>query len=183
MSSKERAQSATYSIFEKATRPSQKDINELCSKGDSPFIHIRSSFDEIYIYDVTTKKYLISQLYLREKTVAFGLFTKDEEGYHPLFHAQFFKELALDYFSKKVNIGYIKGKYLPISVNYKQFLEKFNQDKDKLEAAQSMWSTESNKSLGYVIKNLDDIKVFHSLDDSGDDTVADVRVLYRKNNL
>jgi hypothetical protein len=182
MFNKEKAENATRLIFEKAIYSSQYSMSEIYFQKIP--INIYSSFDRICIYEPINKKYLISNFYPCKKIVAFELFTKDEEGHYSFFHAQSFKKLSLDYFSQKTDVEYIKGKYLPSSVNCKQFWGKFNQDKDKLKAAQLMWSTKSNKSLGYVIeKPKKNIQVRYCLDKNGDKSIANIKVIYRKNNF
>jgi hypothetical protein len=174
MFAKERAQELTTFIFNQNIKKKEYSNTEVTY--DNSHVSVSFSNEEICFHDLYQGQYMYA--FIESRFISFCLKTKDDEDkYHPLFHAQTFKKLVVDYAQLLYEKPLLTAKFLPGSDNHRQFSQEFKKNNDKLLAAQKTWTTKSNQLLGYDIKEKEDVYVFYLPNKK---KIEDINIMYRK---
>jgi hypothetical protein len=174
MFDKEQAKELTTFIFNQNIKKKEYSNTEVAY--DNSNVLVTFSDQMISFHDLHQGQYM--HAIIASRFISFCLKTKNEENrYHPFFHAQTFKKLAVGYAESIYENPLLTAKFLPGSDNYRQFSKDFKKHNDKLLAAQKTWTTKSNQLLGYEIKEKENVYVFYFPNKK---KIEDINIIYRK---
>jgi len=176
MSPKENAQILTTLLFKNNIKQGEyfedKSIN--CNNWQILATHSRH---HLGFYDLYRNHFL--SCVINPNFFFFSLKTKDDQGHHhSFFHATTFKKLVVQYVNSLYKNPLLMSRFNPDSDNYQQFLKKFKKHQNKLQAIKNTWTDQSNRNLGYLINDENDIILRTSKKDPRN--ILSIDVTYRK---